>query len=243
LNESEFSIAVDPLTIKNITLKFNVRYLSYGNISLEIRSDEYLVKKELSIFWNYKIIKASITPIEATVKVNHQAKVVLSLFNPYDMPCELYINTSSLGFGIRVTGPNRVIASPKNSTFEYIFISEIPGHAIVNINLFADKKLRNLITTVKFSLNITESPIEKVVLELFGYKIDLSQARLVIKLTVGTVPFIVRISKKARTKLKLKHAIVLSILLFAAVTYYYVYFRDTLDTVIEIVSILVDLFM
>ena len=51
---------------------------------------------------------------------------------------------------------------------------------------------------------------------------------------IAAFPFIIRISKRARKRIKKGHALALSVLLFIMVTVYYVYFRDTLDSVLEI---------
>ena len=234
LNKSEFTISIEPFSYRNLTLTFNVDYLGCGNLSLIVQSGEYVEVCNIEIFWDYQALSIYAGPSTVSFKVSHQSKIFLTILNPFDKPCKIYMETETLGFGLKLVGPNETFVQLGNNTFEYIVTSEVPGNATVEFKVYADAGRKLLAGAESVNVNVAESRVEKLILEIFGYKIDLTYVRLFIKFGIAAFPFIIRISKRTRKRIKKSRALALSVLLFIMVTVYYVYFRDTLDSILEI---------
>ncbi|HDJ26379.1 MAG TPA: hypothetical protein ENF34_03595 [Candidatus Bathyarchaeota archaeon] len=224
------------LELLNMTFLFDVLRLSTGFLNFTISYDGEVVERGLLLTWNYSAVEVEVVPEMLSFKAGHQSKVRLRIHNPFKVPCVLYVAPEIIGFEIRLSGPEVITAKPGLSEVEYVIESDIPGEATLRFNLFADEEKTMLLSSQEVGLKIEWSTVERLVLELFGYRISLGQARLVVKLGIALVPIVIRCSKKVREKMGWGPAILLAIIIFAGVSFAYIQFRDALDFVLDLIS-------
>ena len=235
LNTTEFTTVLDPFTIQNLTFYFDIAYISTASLSFQVNFDDYTMQKAVMLSWNYSLVQ--ITSIsDISFKVGHQTDLHLEIQSLLKKPCMLYLVTDIIGFGIDITGPENVVLQPGINEVEFVVFSDTPGNAKIEVNVYADAERQELIDTAIANVVIEWSKIEKMVLELFGYRISLTETRYVIKLSFTIIPFIVRISRKIREKFNLTAAVITAAAIFGIIHFLYVQFRDLLDTFIELVS-------
>ena len=236
LNKTSLKIEVPALGFLNMTFLFDVLRLSTGFLNFTISYDGEVVERGLLLTWNYSAVEVEVVPEMLSFKAGHQSKVRLRIHNPFKVPCVLYVAPEIIGFEIRLSGPEVITAKPGLSEVEYVIESDIPGEATLRFNLFADEEKTMLLSSQEVGLKIEWSTVERLVLELFGYRISLGQARLVVKLGIALVPIVIRCSKKVREKMGWGPAILLAIIIFAGVSFAYIQFRDALDFVLDLIS-------
>jgi len=144
LNSSLLTVNVPGNTTITCKLEFRVKYLECTSIKIQVNCENYTWDLSVDLVYDYREICFSQDTLNVSLQQGYKKAVEITIKNPFNKNCSIYLNVSSFGIPLNVVYPKQVMLMPGLNTISIVISSDTAGNSTIYVKIYADenKKLK-----------------------------------------------------------------------------------------------------